>query len=471
MTVDRVGPRAESGERGGDQERESVFGERTLRDALETALRNASGDEAEALVLARTHALTRFANNAVHQNVSSTRADVRVRVISRKRVAAVETSRLDPDGVAAAARRASELARVSPENPEWAGLPAGGAAPEVAAFSDATAAATPEQRARHAALICGRASAAGLRAAGHVATQVLEVAVANTRGTWNYHAGTIAEAQAVAIGDEGSAYADRLHADFSRLDAEAVAGEAVGKALRAQRPRDLPAGEYEVILEPYAVADIVGFLGTQLTGLAVEEGRSFVGGKLGEQVTGEAVTLVEDPLDPEGFPRAFDFEGVPTQRLALIERGVARNVVYDTQTAARNGARNTGHALPSGSAFPLPMHVRLEPGVCSRQELIAGVKRGVLVTRFWYTRWVHPLRTLVTGMTRDGTFLVENGEIVYPVKNFRFTQSYHEALAGIVAMERELKLQELDLWDFSAGHLRVPALHLAKFAFTGTTQY
>jgi predicted Zn-dependent protease len=271
------------------------------------------------------------------------------------------------------------------------------------------------------------------------------------------------------MGSAGSGYADRVHADLTHVDVEAVAREAVRTAQRAQSPRDLPAGTYPVVLEPYAVSDIVEFLGSQLTGLAVEEGRSFAGGRLGSPVTGEAVTLVEDPLDPDGLPRGFDFEGVPSARLALIERGVARAIVYDSQTAARNGARNTGHALPTTTAAPLPMHLRLEPGSRSREALLAGVERGILVTRFWYTRWVHPLRTIVTGMTRDGTFWIERGEIAYPVRNFRFTQSYHEALAGVVAMEDRLKLQKLDLWDFDAGSIRVPALHLAAFTFTGTT--
>ncbi|HEV8307791.1 MAG TPA: TldD/PmbA family protein [Methylomirabilota bacterium] len=452
-------------------EHPGAFGEQALREAAERALQETEGDEAEALVLGQTQALTRFANNAVHQNVAAAGADLRIRVVAGKRVAAVWTNRLDPDGIRAAARQAGTLVRLAPENPQWAGLPAAGAAPHAPAFREATAAASPERRARLAATICGPSRVAGLRAAGFVSTTVNEVAVANSHGTWAYHAGTVAEAQAVALGEAGSGYADRVHADLDRLDVGAVAAEAIHTAQRAQRPREVPAGTYEVVLEPYAVADVVEFLGSQLTGLAVEEGRSFVGGRLGERVTGETVTLVEDPVDPEGLPRPFDFEGVPSERLVLIERGHARSIVYDSQTAARNGARNTGHALPTGPAAPLPMHLRLEPGTKTREALIAGVKRGILVSRFWYTRWVHPLRTIVTGMTRDGTFLIENGEVASPVQNFRFTQSYHEALAGVVAMEHVLKLQRLDLWDFEAGSIRVPAVHLAAFTFTGTTHY
>jgi predicted Zn-dependent protease len=445
------------------------FGEARLREAAERVLQAANGDEVEAVVLGQSQALTRFANNVIHQNVAAATADLRIRVVAGKRVAAVWTNRLDADGLADAARRASELARLAPENPRWSGLPAAPVTRSRPAVDAATAAATPEARARAAGLVCRPARAAGLRAAGYVATTVNEVAVANSHGTWAYHGGSVAEAQAVALGEAGSGYADRVHADFARLDVEAVAREAIETARRAQRPRDLAAGVYEVVLEPYAVADIVEFLGSQLTGLAVEEGRSFVGGRLGERVTGETITLVEDPDDPHGLPRPFDFEGVPSERLSLIERGVARHVVYDSQTAARHGSRNTGHALPSSAPAPLPMHLRLEPGDRAREALIAGVTRGVLVTRFWYTRWVHPLKTVVTGMTRDGTFLIERGEVVGPVRNFRFTQSYHEALEGTVGVGRDLKLQRLDLWEFEAGSTRVPALHLAAFAFTGST--
>lgn len=451
----------------------TLFEERTLREIAHQALSAASGDEVEALVLARDLALTRFANNTIHQNMSITSGDLRVRVVTAKRVASVWTNRLDREGVAEAARHASELATLAPENTEWGGLPAPAAAARVDGVAEATASATPDQRARAAGLICDPAHGEGLRAAGYVSTTLGAVAVANSHGVWAHHAGTVAEAQAVVFGDAGSAYADRLHRDFAAIDAEAVSREAMGKARRAQGPRELQSGEHEVVLEPYAVADIVEFLGDQLTGLAIEEGRSFVGGKFGQRVTGEAVTFTEDPLDREGFPQPFDFEGVPTERMVLIERGVARNVVYDSQTAARNRARNTGHALYFSEAYPLPRHLRFEPGTKSRQELIAGVRRGVLVTRFWYTRWVHPLRTIVTGMTRDGTFAIENGEIAYPVRNFRFTQSYHEALSGVVAVENALKLQRLDLlsYGFNVGHHRVPALHLGSFNFTGTTQY
>ncbi len=450
-----------------------LVGEAALRAIAQRALASASGDEVEAIVLARDLGLTRFANSEIHQNMRVASADLRVRVVRERRVATVWTNRLDDESVARAAREASELALVSPVNPEWGGLPRPARYERADAFVDATAAATPASRARAAGEICDPAHEQRLRAAGYVSTTVTETAVANSHGMWAYHPATIAEAQAVVIGESGSGYANRLHADVGRIDVTAVSREALGKARRAQDPRELPAGEYEVVLEPSAVADIVESLGEGLTGLAVEEGSSFVAGRFGEKVAGDHVTILDDPLDPECLPMAFDFEGASAERVTLIERGIARAVVYDSQTAARNGARNTGHAYFSSDAYPYPMHLRLEPGGASRDELIRGVRRGVLVTRFWYTRWVHPLRTIVTGMTRDGVFLIENGEVAHPVRNFRFTQSYADALGGTLGVASELALQRLErfTYGFDVGFCRVPALRLASFNFTGTTQY
>lgn len=451
----------------------SLFGEAELTRIAEAALRHASGDAAEAVVIARTGALTRFANAAIHQNVVSREVDLRVRVAVGKRVAVVETNRLDAEGVAQAARDASELARLSPENERFAGIPEPRPIPAApSAYRARTDTATPLDRARLAKVICDASLAKGLRAAGFVSTDTQELLVANSRGVRAYTPQTIAEAQAAVIGDEGSSFAQRVTLDVADCDARAVADEAVAKALLAQKPRDHPLGPTEVVLEAYAVRDIVAFLGSQLTGLAVEEGRSFVGGKLGQAVTGP-LTFTDDAYDPLGIPRPFDFEGQPTERLVLIENGTARAVVYDAASALRAGARPTGHALPPNRFTPAsPMGLRLEAGDKSREELIGGVRRGVLVTRFWYTRWVHQLRTIVTGMTRDGVFAIEDGEIAYPVKNFRFTQSYHEALASVRGVGKDLSLLvPAEQFGLNASWNRVPALHLGSFAFTGATQY
>jgi len=449
------------------------MGERELRRICDTALKAVDGDEGEALLIARNAALTRFANAAIHQNVVSREAELRVRVVRGKRVAMVTTDRLDDEGIRRAAREASELARITPENPTFGGLPGDtklSSAPS--AFVERTAETTPIDRARAAKQLCDAARAASLSAAGYVSSNVQELAIASSKGVWAYSPATTSDAELAALGDAGSAFAQRLSLDFGTLDIAGCAREAVEKATAAQRPRDLAPGTHEVVLEPYAVRDIIAFLGSQLTGLAVEEGRSFVAGKLGQKVTGD-ITLVDDPFDAQGLPRAFDLEGQPSQRVTLIERGVAKAVVYDSQTAHRTGQKNTGHALPPNPFQPsAPMHLRLEPGDQMREDLIRSCKKGVLVTRFWYTRWVHQLRTIVTGMTRDGTFAIENGEIAYPVKNFRFTQSYHDALGGTLGIGNALTLLVPgEQFGLQVSSYRVPPLHLQAFTFTGATQY
>jgi len=443
-------------------------GEKELRVLADAAMAASTADETEVSLSARTNSLTRYANAFIHQNVVSTEAGVRVRAVKGKRVALISTDRLDREGVEKAARDASELVSLVPENPRFAGLIAPKPIPPApSAYSERTAEATPLDRAKAVKRICDPAKARGLGAAGYVQTTVGEIAIANSKGVWAYLPRTSSEAQVVAIGGDGSAYADRASRDFGALDVAGAADEAIAKAVAMQHPRDAEPGTYEVVLEPYAVVDIVGFLGQQLTGMAVEEGRSFVGGKIGEKVTGP-VTLVDDPFDPEGQPMAFDYEGHPTSRVTLIEDGIARAVVYDSQTAARMKAQNTGHALPANPFMSVaPMHTRLEGGDKTREQLIRDTKRGLLVTRFHYTRWVHQLRTIVTGMTREGTFLIENGEIAYPVKNLRFTQSYADALGGTLGIGRNLRL----IAGFMGSSRRVPALHLSAFTFTGATRY
>ena len=450
-----------------------LFGERELRAICDKALKASEGDGAEATVITRNAALTRFANAAIHQNVVSREAELRVRVVRGTRVAIVSTDRLDDEGIRRAAKDASDLASLTPENPTFGGLPGDhGLRPAPSAYVERTANASPMDRARAAKQLCDAARAASLTAAGYVSTSVQELAIASSLGVWAYAPATTSDAELAAIGDAGSAFAQRISLDFGALDVAGCASEAVEKAKAAQKPRDLAPGAHEVVLEPYAVRDIVSFLGGQLTGNSVEEGRSFVIGKLGTKVTGD-ITLVDDPFDPDGLPRAFDLEGQPSERVTLIEHGIARAVVYDSGTAYRTKQKNTGHALPSNPFQPAaPMHLRLEPGDRTREQLIRDTKKGVLVTRFWYTRWVHQLRTIVTGMTRDGTFAIVDGEIAYPVKNFRFTQSYHDALGGTLGIGSELALLVPgEQFGLQVSSYRVPAIRLASFNFTGATQY
>ena len=228
----------------------------------------------------------------------------------------------------------------------------------------------------------------------------------------------------------------------------------------------IEAGDYPVVLEEYAVVDITDMLGyLGFSALAVQEGRSFV--EPGRRIGSDLVTIVDDGGDPNGLPMSFDYEGVAKQRVPLVEAGVCRNVVYDSQTAARDGRASTGHGLPAPNPWgPFPLNAVMSAGTTPREELIGGLDRGLLVTRFHYTNVVHPKLAIVTGMTRDGTFLVERGEIVGPVRNLRFTQSYLDALAGVSAVSSSRKTIKGFL-----GAAVVPAVRIDGWTFTGITEF
>jgi predicted Zn-dependent protease len=253
------------------------------------------------------------------------------------------------------------------------------------------------------------------------------------------------------------------------LDLDAIGRRAASKARDSQRPRDLDPGRYEVILEPAAVATLVAFLSYMgFGGRALVEGRSCLSGKEGQRVAAEPVSIWDDALAPGTPGISFDFEGTPRRRVGLIEDGVFRDGVYDRRSAKQAGKESTGHALPPPNPHgPFPLNLVMESGDSSRDRMIDATDRGLLVTRFHYSNIVHPTQSVITGMTRDGTWLVEGGEIKYPVKNFRFTQSILEALSGTQLVSKETEMVS-ELF-FSAS--RVPALKLSSFNFTGRSDH
>ena len=266
--------------------------------------------------------------------------------------------------------------------------------------------------------------------------------------------------------DGGTGYAEAAATDATTIDAAAIGREAAAKARATENPVSLPAGDYPVVLEEYAVVDITDMLGyLGFSALAVQEERSFA--EPGKRIGSELITIVDDGADPAGLPMAFDYEGVPKERVMLVEAGICRDVCYDMQTAARDGRASTGHGLPAPNPYgPFPLNMLMTPGGTPREALIGGLDRGLLVTRFHYTNPVHPKLAIVTGMTRDGTFLVEGGKIVGPVRNLRYTQSYLDAVAGVSAVGSERRTLRGFL-----GSAVVPALRIDAWTFTGTTEH
>ena len=454
-----------------------MLGNQTIRELSDAILERSQADQTEVVLIARDSALTRFANSTIHQNVAEKNPEVRIRVVIRDpgthtggRIGLASTNSLEEEALTRTLEKAVAMARLQPLNPDFVSLPAPQPLPEADGFSQSTASCSPERRAQEAGAICRLARDQGASAFGALTTTVQELAVANSLGTFAYHRETTADINTVVMTDTGAGYASALAQDLDLLDFEALGREAVDKCLRAQNPQPLEPGDYTVILEPYAVQDLIQMFGyTGFSAVAVDEGRSFMSGRLGEQLMDPRISIWDDGLDPAGIPLPFDFEGVPKGRLDMIRNGVATGPLYNSYQAYKEGKTSTGHALPLPSYIEaLALNAFFGPGDSSIQEMIAGTERGLYITRFHYTRPVEPVKVVITGMTRDGTFLVENGEIAQPVKNLRFTQSYVEALNHLEAIGRDAKL----LIGF-AGVARdsVPALKLGGFTFTGTTEF
>jgi PmbA protein len=439
-----------------------------LAEKVLLAAEKAGATEAEVLVMADDSALTRFANSEIHQNVAETSATVNLRFVRGRRVGVATTGRTDDEGLVHLVEQADAIARVVEELEDWSGLPEPAEAPELeAAWSDATASASPESRAEGVRAVIAAADAAGSVAYGSFATGAETIAVANSKGVRAVQRRTSAQLLTVSMAPNGgTGYAESVSVDVGRIDAAAIGREAAEKAHATQNPVAVDAGEWPVVLEEYAVVDVLDMLGyLGFSALAVQEERSFF--EPGRRIGSDLVTMVDDPADPDGLPMAFDFEGVPKQRISLLDHGLCREVVYDAQTAARDGRRSTGHGLPAPNPYgPFPLNMVMSAGTSSREELIGGLERGLLVTRFHYTNPVHPKLCVITGMTRDGTFLVEDGKIVGPVRNLRYTMSYLDALAGVAAVSRERKT----LRGFLGGVV-VPAVRIDGWTFTGTTEH
>ncbi len=437
---------------------EAVLAE-TLRDGV---------TEAEALVTADDAALTRFANSEIHQNVAETNVSINLRVVVGQRVGVASSGRTDREGIRRLAEDATAIARVVEELEDWGGLPEATEIREVPeAYSQTTASASPDLRAEAVRAVIAAADLVGVTAYGSLATSLESMAVANSNGVRASGTRTSSQLITVSMGPGGgSGYAEAAAVDVSTIDPGAIGREASGKARATAEAISIEPGDYPVVLEEYAVVDIVDMLGyLGFSALAVQEGRSFA--EPGRRIGSDLVTIADDGYDPAGLPLAFDFEGVAKQRVSLVEQGVCRDVVYDAQTAARGGVSSTGHGLPAPNPWgPFPLNMVMDPGMTSREALIGGLDRGLLVTRFHYTNPVHPKLAIVTGMTRDGTFLVEGGRIVGPVRNLRYTQSYLDALAGIVAVADDRRT----LKGFLGGVV-VPAVRIEGWTFTGGTEH
>jgi predicted Zn-dependent protease len=447
-------------------ERESAL--RILREVIQES----PADQTEAILLTEDSSLTRFAGSAVHQHVAERNQTVILRVVLGKRVAVVTTNIFLASSLKKSLRRAISLAKVQQPNDDFISLPGPKPIPEIETLSKNMSRLTPIRKVKMIKNLLRRVKEKGCHASGAFSNGEVELAVVNSLGVQAYQKFSDVFLHLIAENEKSSGYASFVAREPDRLDVDSMAREAIGKTSK-EEPIQIEPGEYEVILEPYAVSEFLSFLGyLGFHALAVQEGRSFLCNKFGEKLVDEKITIYDDGLDPEGLQVPFDFEGIPKKKVIFFEKGVVKEVTYDSFTGGREGKDSTGHGLIApNTSGPIPINLFMEGGKSSLEEMIRSVRRGIYVTRFHYTNVVEPMRAVITGMTRDGTFLIEGGEIKRPIKNLRFTESILKALSQVTSISRDRRVcSEGTVYSrrFVTGTI-APAMKIEGFNFSGVS--
>ena len=443
------------------------LGPAEMRRMAERVFKFSEADETEVEISSETSALTRFANNTIHQNVAEQGITISIRAVTDGRTARASTNKADDESLRRVAAAALELARMQPKNPGLLPMLGKQTLQKVARFSRETAAATPADRAREVARVCELAENNKQTAAGIFSTSLDETALANSRGLFEFYEETRAEFSVTFLEKDSSGWAKASSANIRNLDPHALALRASEKAANSRAPRELPPGRYTTILEPAAVLDLVGFLFYDFAGTCVEDQRSCFTGRMGKTLFGENISIWDDAYHPLQLGAPFDGEGVPRRKVLLVDKGVPVNLVYARATAKKMNAKPTGHgfSLPSEDG-EAPLNLVFSGGEASTEEMIRSTERGFLVTRLWYIREVDPYAKILTGMTRDGTFLIENGRISGAIRNFRFNQSIIEMLSNVEMMGPAVRASGEESFD-----MVVPAMKVRGFHFTEVTKF
>jgi predicted Zn-dependent protease len=438
-----------------------------LRRLAEKAFRLSDADETEVEISVTSDALTRFANNTIHQNVAEQSLSVSVRTVFDGRTARATTNKTDDDSLARVVAASAALARSQPRNPDLLPMPGRQKYRKVARYFENTAYATPADRARAVARVAKVAELNKQTAAGIFTTGATQFAIANTKGLFASHRQTRAEFSITILEPDSSGWAKANAPDLSRIDPDALARSASDKAAASRQPREAPPGAWTVILEPAAVLDLVGFLFYDFAGTAVMDQRSCFNKRMGKPVMGKNIILHDDVYHPLQSGAPFDGEGIPRQKVLLVEKGVPRNLVYARATAKKMKAKPTGHGMSLPNEYgEAPLNLVFSGGSSSVDEMVRSTDRGVLVTRLWYIREVDPYEKVLTGMTRDGTFLVQDGRVAGGVRNFRFNQGILEMLSNVELLGPTVRAAGEESFE-----MVVPPMKVRNFHFSEVTKF
>jgi len=438
-----------------------------FRRIAEKIFKLSDADETEVEIGMTSDALTRFANNTIHQNVAEQVLNVSVRTVLDGRTARATTNKTDEDSLRRVVETAKTLARSQPRNPDSLPMPGPQKYTKVARYFENTAHATPADRARAVVKVAQLAEKNKQTAAGIFATGVTQFAIANSRGLFASHRQTRAEFSITILESDSSGWAKSNSPDLAQIDPVALAKSASEKSAASRKPSEVAPGKWTVILEPSAALDLVGFLFYDFAGTAMADQRSCFNRRMGKRVMGENISLHDDAYHPLQSGAPFDGEGIPRQKILLVDKGVPTNLVYSRATAKKMKTKPTGHGLPLPNDMgEAPMNLVFTGGNSSLDEMVRSTENGILVTRVWYIRDVDPYEKLLTGMTRDGTFLVRDGKLAGGLRNFRFNQSVLEMLSNVELLGPSVRAAGEESFD-----MVVPSMKVRNFNFSEVTKF
>src|SRR5438552_5424050 len=453
-------------------------------DIFDRVRKYSTADEVEVLFYGGTSALTRFANNTIHQNVAEENYGVSVRTAFDGRTARATTNKFDEESLRRVVQASEALARVQQPDPDLLPMPDAGEGARAAQslpsrYFEHTAAITPEHRADSVGKIVNIATKHKLTAAGIFSTAESIEGIFNSHGLSDWHTQTSSEISITMLAADSSGWQKTNSPDVANLNAQAPAETAAKKALDSAHPEEIPAGKYTVILEPAAVLDMVGFMFFDFGGLSILDQRSFLNNRVGTKLFGDNINISDDVVHPLQSGAPFDGEGVRRQRVSLVENGMVKRLVYARATAEK--MKNSeykdklGIIEPTGHGFPIPNEMGEAPmnivfaapkDPRTIDQMVASTEHGVLVTRLWYIREVDPYEKILTGMTRDGTFYVQDGKIRHGIRNFRFNESLIHMLSNVEEMGTPVRASGEESFD-----MVVPPMKVGEFNFTEVTKF
>lgn len=449
-----------------------MIGKEKIFTTLSSILKRSEADQTEAVCIGSENGLTRFANSFIHQNVSETNSKTYFRAILGKKIGVAITNSFKRDDLKRALENAIEIAKNQRENPDFTTLPSQQKYTKIRTHLKKTASFTPAQRALEVKKIFDRATKHNLTVAGSFSTGESEIAVMNSNGVKCYQPLSAATINVVIMSDNSSGYAEALNRDVAEIDVEKLSEVAIQKCLESRNPKGLEPGEYDVILEHTAVANLLEWMNyIGLGSKSFQEKTSFLADKIGQKIMGDNISIYDDGNDDSAIAFPFDFEGVAKKKVNLIQKGIAKGVVYDSISAKKDKVKSTGHALTADIAEgALALNLFVKAGTSSKEKMIESCDRGLLITRFHYINGLLDTRNaLMTGMTRDGTFWIENGKIQHGVKNLRFTESMLKAFSNVEQISRDRKI--VNSWWEDLGCIVCPSMLIKNFKFTGKTEF